>query len=326
MSSALAGYSPIEYRRRRSFLPFLTWAFFLSEAFREVTEHAGDVANADDLASPSTNIAHADGATASLGDETVSVREWAPSAAPDQFAASHVLIPHTDLPHVSVAAPGTLGHESVSGSSTRAGGGGAHSDGSPAAAVTIEDAGMLQDDSHPYPHLAPPADAGVHVGLENGSVSLVVHTSDVGGLIGTIADVLLCDDGLIAGTQGALGLVEPVLTLNALSKLTDALSADALLKGAVVPSPLLDVQMLAEPPDDLVSATHYSEYHIALQVGPSSLTETLSPSATTADWNGVSLTDFGDVFDHHAQHAMQHSILPLPALDESSRGQIDLLS
>jgi hypothetical protein len=322
-----SGYSPIEYRRRRSFLPFLTWAFFLSEAFREVTDHAGGVANADDLAAPNTDIAQADGATASPGDESGPSRAWMSSAAPDQLAAAHALIPHTDLPHASLAAPGRLSHDFASSGVTRSGGGGEHSNASATGAVTVQDAGMLQDGSHPYPDPGLHADAGAQIGLENGSISLVVHTSDVGGLIGTISDVLLSDYGLIGGAQGALGLVEPVLSLDALPKLTDALSGLDLLKGSVVPSPLLDVQMPGEPAGDLVSATHYSEYHIALQVGPSGFTETSELSATTDDWNGVTPMAFGDdVFDQPAQHAMQHSILPLPVLDEGLRGSIDLIS
>jgi hypothetical protein len=243
------------------------------------------------------------------------------------LAAAHALIPHPDLPHASLAAPGRLSHDFASSSVTRSGGGGEHSDASATGALTVQDAGMLQDDSHPYPNLGQHADSGAQIGLENGSISLVVHTSDVGGLIGTIGDVLLSDDGLIGGAQGTLGLVEPVLSLDALPKLTNTLSSFDLLKGSVVPSPLLDVQVLGEPADDLVSATHYSEYHIALQVGPSSFTETSDLSATTADWNSVTPMAFGDdVFDQPAQHAMHHSILPLPVLDESLRGSIDLIS
>jgi hypothetical protein len=253
--------------RRRGMVSFLTWAFFLSEAFKGMQAEAAGLKATDDLGGASSAASLADTPPQALQTEPGSYNEW-PIALPTDGLGKFPVPGHLpQIPEVALGQPDDLNIARGRFDGPIEGGGGQAyaSAGSSAGATDTAPDVQTQIGS-------PLVDVGLNLDPGN---SLGVH---VGVSLPSVGDTL----------QGILG--SPVLALNDLvnetvlpivSDLTTVVSSavnsltTGLLGGPLASSGLINILGGSGGQDggnELFSGGKYTDYHLALQAGDTAAT------------------------------------------------------
>jgi hypothetical protein len=274
--------------RRRGMVSFLTWAFFLSEAFKGIEAEAAGLKATDAPDAASSAAASADGPAQDLPSDAASYNEWPISLPPDAIGKFPVAGHLPAIPEVSMGQPEEFNLARARFSEPPAyGGGGGHSgahgggrsthDGAPA------DAGPLVQAQIGNPLV----DASLHLGPGEG-LSVSVSLGSVGDTLqGVLGSPVLSLDNAVG--DAVLPVVSDLTTF--VSSTVNSLTS-GLLGGPVGSSGLINILGGSSGQDsgtELFSGGKYTDYHLALQSGDTTATTMISH-----DTVGVGL-DVGDL-------------------------------
>jgi hypothetical protein len=273
--------------RRRGMVSFLTWAFFLSEAFKGIEAEAAGLKATDSPDAPSSAAASADGPAPDQPSDAGSYNEWSIALPPDTIGKFPVAGHLPAIPEVSVGEPeefnlarARFGEPLAYGGGGYAGAhGGGHSvhDGGPAEAGPLVQAQIAN----------PLLDASLHLGPGEGlsvSVSLAPVGDTLHGILGS--PVLNLDNAV---GDAVLPVVSDLTTF--VSSTVNSLTS-GLLGGQVGSSGLINILGGSSGQDsgtELFSGGKYTDYHLALQSGDTAATTMIGHDAV-----GVGL-DAGDL-------------------------------
>jgi hypothetical protein len=239
--------------RRRGMVSFLTWAFFLSEAFKTMQADAAGPRATDDLDGATSAASLADTRPEPLSAEPVAYNEW-PIALPADPIDKFPPVGHLpQIPEVNLGEPDDLSLARGRIDAPPAFGGGGSSGGGGGASL---------GDSNPDMQAqlgAPLVDAGDNLDID-ASLSLASASDPLDGIFGS---PVLTLNNIVGET--VLPVVSDLTTV--VSSALNSLTA-GLLGGTLGSSGLIDILGGSGSHDsgnELFSAGKYTDYHLALQ-------------------------------------------------------------
>jgi hypothetical protein len=315
--------------RRRGMVSFLTWAFFLSEAFKGIQAEAAGLKATDALDPASSGASSADGPAQDQPSDAASYNEWPIALPPDAVGKFPVAGHLPQIPEVGTGQPDdfNLARGRFDVPSAYGGGGGGETHGAVHGTSGSVETG-----------------AGIHTEAGNPLVDVGLHL-EPGDELGLNVGLSLPSGG--ETLQGILG--SPVLALNhivgetvvpVVSDLTTVLSsvanslAGGLLGGPLASSGLINILGGAGSPDsgsELFSGGKYTDYHLALQAGDTAPAVTMGHDAVgvgfdVGDLTGGLIPALGQI-THGSGHDAGTPHIGLPsAVDELLlRGSLDIV-
>ncbi len=301
--------------RRRGMVSFLTWAFFLSEAFKGMQAEAAGLKATDDLDGATSAASLADTQPRELPPEPAAYNEWPIRLPADPVGKLPAAGQLPQIPEVNLGQPddfnlarGRVDAASAFGGGSGGGGTAASMDGDAAIGSALAD--------------------GTGDGLDlNVGLSLTSIGDTLDGVLGS---PVLSFNNIVGET--VLPVVSDLTTV--VSSAVNSLTA-GLLGATLGSSGLIDILGGSGSNDsgnELFSGGKYTDYHLALQTG-----DTVATVSSGHDVVGIGL-DFGDLagglipalgnLDHAGGHDAATSSFALPsAIDELLlRGPLDILT
>lgn len=275
--------------RRRGMVSFLTWAFFLSEAFKSMQAEAAGLKATDDLGGAASSASLADTPPQALQTEPGSYNEWPIALPTDEIGKFPVPGHLPQIPEVAMGQPDDLSIAHGRFDGPIGGGGGYAYGGAGGAAGATETTPDAQTQIGGNPlvdvglNLNPGDGLGVHVGVSLPSVGDTLQ--------GIIGSPVLALNELV--TETVLPIVSDLTTVvsSAVNSLTTGL-----LGGPLASSGLINIlggsgggQGGQDSGNELFSGGKYTDYHLALQAG-----DTAATVGVGHDGVGVGL-DVGDL-------------------------------
>ena len=269
--------------RRRGMLSFLTWAFFLSEAFKGMQAEAAGLKATDDLDGANSAASLADSQPQDPPTDSVAYNEWPIALPADPVSKFPLAGQLPQIPEVNLGQPDDLTLARARVDAPSAFGGGGYSGGGGTAASTVANPNLQAEIGNPL------VDVGLHQGAGDGldlnvSVSLQSAGETLDGILGS---PVLTLNNIVSDT--VLPVVSDLTTV--VSSAVNSLTA-GLLGGTLGSSGLINI--LGGPgnydsSNELFAGGKYTDYHLALQTG-----DTAAMVSGGQDMVGVGL-DVGDL-------------------------------
>jgi hypothetical protein len=317
--------------RRRGMVSFLTWAFFLSEAFKAVQAEAAGLKGTDAVDPASSAAASADGPAQDQPSDAAPYNEWAISLPPDAIGKFPVAGHLPAIPEVSVGQPDEFNLARARfGEPPAYGGGGGHSGSHGGASGAHDTAEPAEAAPGIHAEIGNPlVNASLHLGPGEG-LNVSISLSSVGN---TLQDVLgspvlslnnIVDDAVLPVVSDLTAFVSS--TLNSLTT--------GLLGGPIGSSGLINILGGSSGQDngtELFSGGKYTDYHLALQSGDTAAAATFGHDAVNVG------LDVGDLAEGliptlgHANHVgandagAPHIGLPSAVDELLLRGPLDIV-
>ena len=312
--------------RRRGMLSFLTWAFFLSEAFKGLQAEAAGLKGTDNLDGATSAASLADTQPQNLSPEAVAFNEWPITLPADPLAKFPVAGHLPQIPEVNLGEPDDLNIARGRIDPPTAFGGGAHSGGGGTAAWTEANPDIHAEIGAPLLDVSLYEDAGDALALDV-SLSLPSVGDTLDGVLGS--PVLTLNN---IASETVLPVVSDLTTV--VSSVVNSLTA-GLLGGTLGSSGLINILGGSDSHDsgnELFSGGKYTDYHLALQRGDMSATVSGGPgvvdvSLDVGDLAGGLIPALGNLDAASGRDAAASSIALPSAVDELLlRGPLDIMT
>ena len=314
--------------RRRGMLSFLTWAFFLSEAFKSMQAEAAGVKAADDLDGANSAASLTDAKPQELPADPSAYNEWPVALPVDPIgkfpAAGHL----PQIPEVNLSEPDdfSMARGRVDGPSAfGGGGGGGHWAGGGTAGPAEANPNMQAEVGNPL------VGVGLHQEPGDGlDMNVNLSLPSVGDTLGIVGSPVLTLNSIVSET--VLPVVSDLTTV--VSSAVNSLTA-GLLGGVLGSSGLINI--LGSPGgqeggNELFSGGKYTDYHLGLQAGDTAAMDpgghdTVGVDLDVADLAGGLIPALGHINNGGSHDAATPSLVLPSAVDELLlRGPLDILT